>query len=108
VVVGDRAGGELAWQLAATRVGRFVGLVAVDRGHPRVADLNGVVRDEQCPAVEVGTTVLVSSPAARTVANDSQRYVYSEYRTVDLLTRRNAQESTAQLAAEIVLRTSTW
>jgi pimeloyl-ACP methyl ester carboxylesterase len=108
VVVGDRAGGELAWQLAATRVGRFVGLVAVDRGHPRVADLNGEVRDEQCPPVEVGTTVLVSSPAARTVARDSQRYVYSEYRTVDLLTRRNAQESTAQLAAEIVLRTSTW
>jgi hypothetical protein len=34
--------------------------------------------------------------------------VYSEYRTVDLLARRNAHESTAQLAAEIVLRTSTW
>jgi len=27
---------------------------------------------------------------------------------VDLLGRRNAQESTAQLAAEIVLRTSSW
>lgn len=108
VVVGDRAGGELAWELAATRVGRFVGLVVVDRGHPRVADLDGVVRDEHCPPVEVGTTVLVSSPAARTVARNSQRYVYSEYRTVDLLARRNAQESTAQLAAEIVLRTSTW
>jgi pimeloyl-ACP methyl ester carboxylesterase len=108
VVVGDRAGGELAWELAATRVGRFVGLVVVDRGHPRVADQNGVIRDPECPPVEVGTTVLVSSPAARTVARNSQRYVYSEYRTADLLTRRNAQESTAQLAAEIVLRTSTW
>jgi hypothetical protein len=42
------------------------------------------------------------------VARNSQRYVYSEYRTVDLLARRTTQESTAQLAAEIVLRTSTW
>jgi pimeloyl-ACP methyl ester carboxylesterase len=108
VIVGDRAGAELAWKLAATRLGRFVGLVAIDRGHPRVADLDGVVRDEECPPVEVATTVLVSSPAARSIARDSQRFVYADYRMVDLLGRRNAQESTAQLAAEIVLRTSSW
>jgi pimeloyl-ACP methyl ester carboxylesterase len=108
VVVGDRAGAELAWKLAATRLGRFVGLVAIDRGHPRVADLDGVIRDEGCPPVEVATTVLVSSPAARAIAHDSQRFVYADYRMVDLLGRRNAQESTAQLAAEIVLRTSSW
>jgi pimeloyl-ACP methyl ester carboxylesterase len=107
VVVGDRAGGELAWELAATRLGRFVGLVVIDRGHPRVADLSGVVLDDHCPPVEIGTTVLVSSPAARAVARDSQRFVYAEYRMVDL-GRRTAQESTAQLTAEIVLRTSTW
>lgn len=108
VVVGDRAGAELAWKLVATRLGRFVGLVAIDRGHPRVADVDGVVRDQECPPVEVATTVLVSSPAARAVARDSQRFVYADYRIVDLLGRRNAQESTAQLAAEIVMRTSTW
>jgi hypothetical protein len=108
VVVGDRTGAELAWKLAATRLGRFVGLVAIDRGHPRVADLDGVVRDEECPPVEVATTVLVSSPAARSIARDSQRFVYADYRVVDLLGRRSAQESTAQLAAEIVLRTSSW
>ncbi|HWF27470.1 MAG TPA: alpha/beta hydrolase [Mycobacterium sp.] len=108
VVVGDRAGADLAWELAATRLGRFIGLVVIDRGHPRVADPNGVVRDEHCPPVEIGTTVLVSSPGGRTVARNSQRYVYAEYRTADLLGRRNAQESTAQLAAEIVLRASTW
>ena len=107
VVVGDRAGGELAWELAATRLGRFVGLVVIDRGHPRVADLNGVVLDDDCPPVEIGTTVLVSSPAARAVARDSQRFVYAEYRVVDL-GRRNTQESTAQLTAEIVMRTSSW
>ena len=43
MVVGDRAGAELAWELAATRLGRFVGLVVIDRGHPRVADPDGVV-----------------------------------------------------------------
>lgn len=108
VVVGDRAGGDLAWKLAATRLGRFVGLVAVDRGHPRVPDVNGVLSDEHCPPVEIGTTVLVSSPATRAVAHDSQRFVYGDYRVVELPARRTAHDSTAQLATEIVLRTSGW
>ena len=108
LLVGDRIGGELAWELAATRLDRFIGLVVIDRGHPRVADLAGVIRDEHCPPVEMNTTVLVSTPASRAVAKASQRYVYGDYRMVELLSRRNAAESTAQLAAEIVLRTSTW
>jgi pimeloyl-ACP methyl ester carboxylesterase len=108
VLVGDRTGGELAWELAATRLGRFVGLVAIDRGHPRVAGPNGEVRDPLCPPVEISTTVLVSSAAARAMARESQRFVYADYRMVDLLGRRNAHESTAQVAAEIVMRTSTW
>ena len=108
LLVGDRVGGELAWELAATRLDRFIGLVVIDRGHPRVADLTGAIRDEQCPPVEMNTTALVSTPAARAVAKASQRYVYGDFRLVELLGRRNAQESTAQLAAEIVMRTSTW
>ncbi|BBX17383.1 alpha/beta hydrolase [Mycolicibacterium duvalii] len=108
LLVGDRSGGELAWELAATRLDRFIGLVVVDRGHPRVADHTGAVRDEHCPPVELNTTALVSNSAARAVARASQRFVYGEYRVVDLLGRRQAADSTAQLAAEIVLRTSTW
>ena len=108
LLVGDRIGGELAWELAATRLDRFIGLVVIDRGHPRVADQSGVIRDEHCPPVEMNTTALVSTPAARAVARASQRFVYGDFRLVELLGRRNAQESTAQLAAEIVLRTSTW
>jgi hypothetical protein len=65
------------------------------------------VQDADCPPVEISTTVLVTSSAARAVARSSQQFVYADYRIVDL-GRRNAQESTAQLAAEIVLRTSTW
>ena len=108
LLVGDRSGGELAWELAATRLDRFIGLVVIDRGHPRVADHTGVVRDQDCPPVELNTTALVSNSASRAVASASQRYVYGEYRVVDLLGRRHAADSTAQLAAEIVLRTSTW
>lgn len=108
LLVGDRLGGELAWELAATRLDRFIGLVVVDRGHPCVADLTGVIRDDTCPPVEMNTTALVSTPAARAVAKASQRYVYGDFRLVEMLGRRNAQESTAQFAAEIVLRTSTW
>lgn len=63
VVVGDREGAELAWELAATRLGRFAGLVAIDRGHPAIADSEGVVRDDSCPPVEIATTVLVTSAA---------------------------------------------
>lgn len=108
LLVGDRVGGELAWELAATRMDRFIGLVVIDRGHPRVADLAGVVRDEDCPPVEMNTTALVSTSATKAVAQASQRFVYGDFRLVELLGRRNAAESTAQLAAEIVMRSSTW
>lgn len=49
LLVGDRLGGELAWELAATRLDKFIGLVVVDRGHPRVADATGAIRDDECP-----------------------------------------------------------
>ena len=39
VLVGDRVGAELAWELAATRLDRFTALVVVDRGHPRGAPI---------------------------------------------------------------------
>ena len=108
VLVGDRAGADLAWELGATRLDRFTGLVVVDRGHPRVADAAGVIADQDCPPVEVNTTALTSTPARRAVAQASQRYVYGDYRVVDMPARRSAADAAAQLAAEIVLRTSTW
>jgi pimeloyl-ACP methyl ester carboxylesterase len=108
VLFGDRAGADVAWELAASRLDRFTGLVVVDRGHPRVPDQSGTVRDGGCPPVEMNTTVLVSTAAARGIAAASQRYVYGDFRLVEMQGRRTAQEATAQLAAEIVLRTSTW
>lgn len=108
ILVGDRVGAELAWELAAARPDRFTGLVVIDRGHPRAPGPHGVVPDPDCPPVEINTTALVTSPAARAAAKASQRFVYSDYRLVDFAARRNADIATAQLAAEIVLRTSTW
>ena len=107
VLVGDRSGAELAWEVAAARPERFTGMVVVDRGHPRVADPHGVIRDPDCPPVEINTTAMVSSPAARAAAKASQRFVYSDFRLVEF-SRRNTETVIPQLAAEIVLRTSTW
>lgn len=36
------------------------------------------------PPVEMNTTVLVSNPAARAVAKASQRYVYGDFRLVEM------------------------
>jgi pimeloyl-ACP methyl ester carboxylesterase len=109
VLFGDRFGAELAWQVAAAHPERFIGMVVVDRGHPRVPDPHGVTRDTDCPPVEINTTVLVSNPAARAAAMASQRFVYSDFRLVEFGGRAaNAEMVTAQMAAEIVLRTSTW
>lgn len=108
VLFGDRVGAENAWELAAARPDRFTGLVVLDRGHPRVPDLAGVISDERCPPVEVNTTALVSSGATAVLARTSQQFVYGDYRVVELPARRNAADFTAQLSMEIVLRASTW
>ena len=106
-LVGDRAGGDLAWELAATTEGRFVGLAVIDRGHPHVAGTAGILADDHIPPVRVDTTILAGSPTTREIARHSQRFVHSDCRVVDLV-RRTGDEPTAQLAAEIVLRTSAW
>ena len=108
VLVGDGAGAELGWTLAAMHPERFTGLVAIDRGHPRVADVNGVVRDEDCPHVHVDTTALVSTAAARAVAQASRRYVQGDFRLAELACWRGSRHFTAQLATEIVLRSHSW
>lgn len=108
VLVGDRFGAEVAWELAAVRPDRFIGLVVVDRGHPAVSGPGGIVRDRDCPPVEVNTTVLVSGPAPHAAAEASRRRVYGDFRVAEFTAARNAADSTAQLAAEIVLRSSSW
>ena len=61
VLVGDRFGAELAWELAAARPDRFTGLVVIDRGHPRVPDPHGVVHDPDCPPVEINTKFILNT-----------------------------------------------
>ena len=104
LLVGDGAGAELAWELAASHRERFTGLVAIDRGHPGVPGVDGVIRDDDCPAVEVDTTILVSSRSAHAVARASRRHVHADFRLVELAGPRNSRHFTAQLATEIVVR----
>ncbi len=108
LLVGDRASGDLAWNVAAYQHERFTGLVVIDSGHPGVADTNGMIRDQHCPPVYADTTALVSTPAAHAVGRASRRYVHGEFRLTELAGRRKSRHFTAQLAAEIVLRSHSW
>lgn len=108
-LVGSREGADLAWRLAARQFGRFASLVVVDRGHPAVPDSKGVVRESDCPPVELPTTVMVGGPERRAEADASGRFVYSDFRVVQLDGIANVPASApAELATEIVLRTSPW
>ena len=104
LLVGDGVGGELAWNLAAAHRERVTGLVAIDCGHPRVPGPDGVILEKVCPAVEVDTTVLVSTPRAHAVARASRRFVHAEFRLVELAGPRKSRHFAAQLATEIVVR----
>lgn len=104
VIVGDGVGGDLAWDLAAGHHGRFNGLVAINCGHPAVPNVNGVIRDGSCPAVEVDTTILAGGRSAHAVARASRRHVRADFRLVDVAGPRSSQHFTIQLATEIVMR----
>lgn len=108
-LVGSREGAELAWGLAARTFGRFASLVACDRGHPSIPDDQGAVLTSDCPAVELPTTVVIGSSLRRASADASGRVVYSDFRVVQLDGKSNIPaQASAELATEIVLRTSPW
>jgi hypothetical protein len=104
VLVADNEGGELAWKVAAAHSERFTGLVVVDCGHPAVPDLHGVVRDIHCPAVQLDTTVLVSTPAARTAALACRGFIRGDFRLLDAAGRKRSTHFMGQLCTEIVVR----
>ncbi|MEH6793550.1 alpha/beta fold hydrolase [Rhodococcoides navarretei] len=108
-LVGSGAGAESAWTLAAKTFGRFASLIVVNRCHPAIADEQGTVRDADCPPVELPTTLVVGSSLRRASADASGRFVYSDFRVVQLDGSANVVAAEpAALATEIVLRTSPW
>ncbi len=107
VVVGDRAAADMAWQTAAHHPQRVTGLVVIDRGHPRAADITGTVRDRNCPLVLVNTTTLVSTASHHSVARASRRHVRGDFRITELAGCRGSRHFTSQLSTEIVLRSLT-
>ncbi|NLU81500.1 alpha/beta hydrolase [Rhodococcus sp. HNM0569] len=108
-LVGVDEGAELAWQLAARQFGRFTSLVVADRGHPAVPSLNGIAPGTDCPAVELPTTVLVADERRAPEAEGSGRYVYADFRVVELGGVTSVpMHAPAEFATEIVLRSSPW
>ncbi|MGW4478542.1 hypothetical protein [Rhodococcus triatomae] len=101
-LAGNREGAELAWQAAARTFGRFKSLVVADAAHPAVAG-------DDCPAVEIPTTVLVGADAVRPDAAASGRRCYSDFRVVELDGIGSVpRDASAAFATEISLRTSMW
>lgn len=101
-LVGSGVGAELAWELAARHFGKFASLVTCDRAHPAVGG-------GQCPPVEIPTTVMVGDPDRRADVDASGRYVYGDLRIVETPATDNVpRDRAAELASEIVLRTSPW
>ncbi|MET9024154.1 alpha/beta hydrolase [Nocardia sp. NPDC004168] len=107
-VAGCGAGAVLAWQACAHGFGRFQSLVVADRGHPATPGADGTVVDASTGPVEVPTTLLVTKNLPRSVADTSGRFVYGEFRVVEVDVTDVATEADHELATEIVLRTSLW
>ncbi|WP_228002770.1 alpha/beta hydrolase [Nocardia australiensis] len=107
-VAGRGAGAELGWQLCAGGFGRFISLVVADRGHPATPGADGTVADAGCRPVELSATLLVTKNLPRAVAEASGRYVYGEFRMVEIDVDNVATEADHELATQIVLRTSLW
>jgi hypothetical protein len=101
-------GADLAWRACATGFGRFISLVVADRGHPAATGADGTVADATVPPVELPTTILVTKNLPRAVADASGRFVYGEFRVVDIDVDNVATEADHELVTEIVLRTSLW
>lgn len=109
-LVGRGTGADLAWRLVASDFDRFVSLIVVGRGHPAVADLDGVVAMPDCRPIEVATTMVIEDvPAERRWADRSGRLVYGDFRVVPIPGAVDiVRDAARELATEIVLRTSLW
>jgi pimeloyl-ACP methyl ester carboxylesterase len=108
-LVGNLEGAELAWRLASGKFGRYASLVAADRGHPAVPCADGVAPGPEVGRVELPTTIVVCSDDRAGEAEGSGRYVYGDFRVVELGGVENIPTGApAELASEIVLRSNPW
>lgn len=107
-VAGRGAGAALAWRTCAGPFGRFISLVVADHGHPAAPDGAGHVADADCRPLELPVTMLVTKRLPRSVADASGRFVYGEFRVVQVDVDNVAAEADQELATEIVLRTGLW
>ncbi|GAA2420236.1 hypothetical protein A7G45_01975 [Mycolicibacterium llatzerense] len=104
VLVGARDDAETAWTTTAHHPERIIGLVVVDRGRAKAPNMTCTICQEHCPPVFTDTTALVSTAAAKSIAQASRRHVHGDFRIAELVSRRGSREFTAQLSTEIILR----
>lgn len=101
-LVGIGAGADLAWHAAAEQGYRFSSLVIAELPHPAVSGT-----DPSCAAIQIPTTFLLNSTQAAEAGPNVGRKVWADYRHVTV-GARSVLDAPAELASEIVLRTSTW
>lgn len=107
-IAGRGVGAELAWQVCSGSFGRYISMVVADRAHPAVPATDGTAADPDCRPMELPVTVLVTKGLDRATAEASGRFVYGEFRVVEVDVDNVATEAAHELATEIVLRTSLW
>ncbi|WP_040797394.1 hypothetical protein [Nocardia higoensis] len=107
-VAGRGAGAELAWRTCSGPFGRYISMVVADRAHPAVPGPGGAPGDPDCRPLELPVTVLVTKGLDRAAAEASGRFVYGEFRIVEIEADNVATDAAHELATEIVLRTSLW
>ncbi|MCW4353913.1 alpha/beta hydrolase [Hoyosella sp. YIM 151337] len=106
-VAGHKEGAEVAWQFAARHFNRVSSLVVLGGGHPAAATAHAPASDTDCPAVEVGTTIIATDAAELTQAKASGPFVRGDLRIVSA-NANGGNDASAIVATEVVLRSNPW
>ncbi|MBB3038589.1 hypothetical protein [Hoyosella altamirensis] len=108
-VAGYGAGATVAWQFAARHFNRVSSLVVLGAAHPAAPTANAPAEDSECPPVEVGTTIISTSPAEMVQAKASGPFVRGDLRIVSASSEGSSgQDVAAIVATEVVLRSNPW
>ncbi|MBD8505476.1 alpha/beta hydrolase [Hoyosella sp. G463] len=107
-VTGIRAATVVAWQFAAHHFDRTSSLIVLGSGHPAAVTSQDTAIDATCPAIEVGTTIIATSPRELAHAKASGQHIRGDLRIVTTTDTAGAASELGVLATEVVLRSNPW
>ncbi|WP_149359955.1 alpha/beta hydrolase [Lolliginicoccus suaedae] len=107
-VTGIRSATPVAWRFAAHHFDRTSSLIVLGSGHPAAVTSQDTATDAACPAVEVGTTIIATSPRELAHAKASGQHVRGDLRIVTTTDTTGAHSELGVLATEVVLRSNPW